>query len=335
MEEILGKKILFISPEFFGIDKIIINNLEEKGAVVQWYNERSIKSSFSRALNSINPKLFYFHSNKYYEKIIDKVKGSIDLIFVIKGEMISKKTLLLFRRKFPNVELVLYLYDPIKYIKGILEKTPLYDRVISFEPNDCKKYGFEFRALFCDFEKVNKNKATSFGKHYDICFYGTMYGDRFQIVYQLKKYCDEHNLNFYSFCYLRGKFMAIYYWLKNPYLRKLGMKRISFSPKTSLEIASIIASSNIVFDANDIYQQGLTLRTLETFVSGKKMITTNNDIVNYDFYNPNNIYVVDRKNIQIPYEFLNTKYEYTEDNSIIEKYTAKGWVKDVFGKREI
>ena len=34
----------------------------------------------------------------------------------------------------------------------------------------------------------------------------------------------------------------------------------------------------------------------------KKLITTNKDIVNYDFYNSNNIMVVDRANFQIDTE---------------------------------
>lgn len=335
MNKIVGKKILFISPEFFGIDKIIIRILKEKGAIVHWYDERSVKSALGRAINAINPKLFYFHSNHYYDKIIKKMNDDIDLIFVIKGEMISKKTIVHFRERFPNAELVLYLYDPVKYIKGILGKVHLYDRVISFEPNDCEKYGFEFRALFCDFEQDDDCHLKMIDKRYDICFYGTMYGDRFSIIYQMKKICEEYNLKFYSFCYLRGKFMAIYYWLTNPYFRKLGLNSVSFSPKSHSELANIIAASDIVLDANDIFQQGLTIRTLETLASGKKMVTTNSDIINYDFYDSNNICVVDRKNIKIPEKFINGKYEFNGKSSILEKYTAKGWVEDVFGKCKI
>ena len=100
---------------------------------------------------------------------------------------------------------------------------------------------------------------------------------------------------------------------------------------TSEEIAEILANSEIVLDANDVYQRGLTLRTLETLVSGKRMITTNEDIVNYDFYCPNNICIVDRTNISIPESFFTAKYE-PIDNNILARYTAEGWVKDVFTK---
>ena len=41
----------------------------------------------------------------------------------------------------------------------------------------------------------------------------------------------------------------------------------------------------------------------------KKLITTNPDIINYDFYNPNNIHVIDEENIRFDAEFFNVPYE--------------------------
>lgn len=324
VKSIENKNILFISPEFFGIDKSIKRVLKEMGANVFWVDERSVKSSFTRALNSISSQLFYFQSNNYYKKIVLSIECKIDIILVIKGEMITKKTIKLIRERFPKAELLLYLYDPIKNIKGILRKTKLYDRVISFEPDDCKKYGFEFRALFCDIEKAGKMK-----KKYDICFYGTMYGDRFQIVQQMHDICKKDKIEFYSFCFLRGKFMAVYYWIVNAAFRKMGIRSISFEPKSSEEIAELVYSSDVILDVNDVRQHGLTIRTLETLLSGKKMITTNSDIIEYDFYNPNNIYVIQRNKIELPHAFFKTEYEEIEA-TILAKYTAEGWVRDVF-----
>ncbi|MEG0988585.1 MAG: capsular biosynthesis protein CpsH [Clostridium sp.] len=330
MKDNLNKKILFISPEFFGIDKIIMHVLEEKGASVSWLNERSVTSAFCRALNAVNPYFFYYQSNRYYRKSIEKLNETFDIVFVIKGDMVTKETISFFKRKNPNAKIILYLYDPVRYIKGILPKISLYDKVISFEPDDCEKYGFEFRPLFCDFKK-DSNKKNAVQKKYNICFYGTMYGDRFDIVQQAKVFCEKNNIKFYSFCFLRGKFMALYYWIKSKAFRKLGVDAISFTPKNSDEISDIISSSDIILDTNDVYQGGLTLRTLETLVSGKKMITTNSNIEKYDFYNPKNIYVIDRKKIFIPQDFLKTEYE-PVDPAILERYTAEGWVHDVFIK---
>jgi len=327
MIDLRGKRILFISPEFFGIDKSIMHVLEEMGAKVQWFDERSIKSSFFRAINSVCSHFFYFQSNNYYKKICGEIKDDIDIILIIKGDMISRKTIELLRRRFKNVEIILYLYDSVRNINGILNRVGLYDEVLSFDPKDCKEFGFEFRPLFCDFE--NKQKRKEKEVIYDICFYGTMYGDRFRIVNRVQEYCKRQGMRFFSFCYLRGKFMALYYWITEKEYRKMQKGMISFKAKSTAEIEDIVASSKIVLDANDVNQQGLTIRTLETLMSGKKMITTNKDITNYDFYNPNNILVVDRDNIQITEEFMES--EYIEiDPCILTKYSAEGWVEDVF-----
>ena len=328
----IEKEILFISPEFFSVDSSIISVLTSRGAHVTWKDERSVKSSFARALNSISPVIFYWHSNRYYKKIIKSVHQNVDIILVIKGEMVSKKTISEFRKRWPTAEIILYLYDPVKNIKGILQKVDLYDRVISFEPRDCDKYGFEFRALFCDFRQENNINIEN--KKYDICFYGTMYSDRFNVVYQMKRICETLGLSFYSFCFLRGKFMAFYYWFTNFAFRKLGLKAVSFVPKKHSELMKIINNSEIILDVNDINQQGLTIRTLETLICGKKMITTNADIKNYDFYNSNNICVVDRENMYIPQNFLDSTYE-PISFEILQKYTDEGWVEDVFGRYKL
>jgi len=268
--DLLGKRILFVSPEFFGIDKSIMRVLEDRGAEVQWFDERAVKSSFFRALNSVGPQLFHFQSNNYYKKKCAEIQGDIDIVLVIKGDMISRETIKLMRSRFQNAEIVLYLYDSVKNIKGILNKVGLYDEVLSFDPKDCKEYGFKFRPLFCDFEKkqTTKEKETK----YDICFYGTMYGDRFGIVNRVQEYCRRQGMKFYSFCFLRGKFMALYYWITEKEYRKMQKGMISFEAKTTSEIADIVESSKIILDANDVNQQGLTIRTLETLMSGKKIL---------------------------------------------------------------
>lgn len=325
------KNVLFISPEFFGIEKSLLHAMEDEGYHVIWHNERSICSSFSRALNSISSKFFENYSNMYYRKIISEINISLDIILIVKGDMVTEKTIANFRTNFPNAKLVLYLWDSVKNVKGILPKARLYDRVITFDPEDSEKYGFEFRALFCDVEKKVSNHTDKEEEHYDICFYGTMYGDRFHIVYMMREYCRLNNMSFYSFCFLRGKFMRLFYFLTNDGYRELGSKALSYKSKSAIEIAGILNASDIILDINDKYQKGLTIRTLETLISGKKMITTNADIVNYDFYNANNICVISRDNVRIPESFYKNKYiEIPRD--ILEKYTAKGWVKDVFGK---
>ncbi|HEY0091450.1 MAG TPA: lipopolysaccharide core biosynthesis protein rfaS, partial [Flavobacterium sp.] len=73
-------------------------------------------------------------------------------------------------------------------------------------------------------------------------------------------------------------------------------------------------------------------RVFEAMGLGKKLITTNPDIVNYDFYNPNNIFVWEESTNEIPEYFLNTPYEELPEN-IYRKYSQENWVKTIFGQQ--
>ena len=63
------------------------------------------------------------------------------------------------------------------------------------------------------------------------------------------------------------------------------------------------------------------------------MITTNADIVNYDFYSPSNILVVDRKNPKFSIKVLIGEYQMV-DNKIYTKYSLESWVYGVLGLYE-
>lgn len=68
------------------------------------------------------------------------------------------------------------------------------------------------------------------------------------------------------------------------------------------------------------------MRTIEMIGLKKKLITTNKDIVNYDFYNENNILVVDRNNFKLDTDFINKPYQEL-DERIYKKYSLESWIK--------
>jgi hypothetical protein len=70
------------------------------------------------------------------------------------------------------------------------------------------------------------------------------------------------------------------------------------------------------------------MRTFETLGMRKKLITTNDDILNYDFYNPSNILVVDRNNPQLSEDFFLGKY--VDNSEIISKYHVDQWAINLF-----
>lgn len=75
--------------------------------------------------------------------------------------------------------------------------------------------------------------------------------------------------------------------------------------------------------------KGLTFRIFEAMGLSKKIITNNPDIINYDFYNPQNILIINNENPIIPNHFLETEYT-PVPKEIYNKYTLESWVKTVF-----
>ena len=72
---------------------------------------------------------------------------------------------------------------------------------------------------------------------------------------------------------------------------------------------------------------GLTIRVLEALGAKKKLITTNKDIVNYDFYHPENIYVYDGK-VDLENIFFTSEY-FEIDYEIYKKYSLESWLKEI------
>lgn len=76
-------------------------------------------------------------------------------------------------------------------------------------------------------------------------------------------------------------------------------------------------------------QTGLTMRTIESIGAQKKLITTNRDIVNYDFYRPENILIVDRERPAVDAEFLAEPY-IGLDETIYHRYSLREWPREIF-----
>jgi hypothetical protein len=55
-----------------------------------------------------------------------------------------------------------------------------------------------------------------------------------------------------------------------------------------------------VLDVNHSAQTGLTMRSIETIGARKKLITTNREVEEYDFYDPTRIHVIDPEHLDVP-----------------------------------
>ena len=325
---ISGKKILFFAPAFFGYEKKIAKKMEDMGAYVDMYDVRSVTSAKDRALLKISPKIFATRSKNYYENITkENRKKDYDYILIVKCDMTPESVLAEIHDLFPKAKLCLYLWDSVDNIPGVLDKFKYFDTLHSFDPEDCKKYpALTFRPLFYA-DEFCKGVSTKDYK-YDVCFVGTIHSDRYAIIKSLRKIANEKGLSSYWFCYLQSKFIYYFYKVTKKEFADTTFSDFNFEKKDSREIADIVEQSRIVLDIQHPRQTGLTMRTIEMVGMNKKLITTNASINTYDFYNPNNISIVDRNNVIIDDKFLQTLYEPLSDE-LYKKYSLQNWILEV------
>jgi len=333
MVDLTGKKILYIGVKTFNYEKEIKSALENMGAEVDYYDERPANDFWTKVFLRLKLKrLIQSKIATYYSNILSKSKNiKYDYVFIIKLETIDKKILSQLKNQQNNATFILYLWDSIKNYKGKEKLLHYFDRAYSFDRNDTDTYNtLTFQPLFyipLYEDASNKNVEIK----YDMCFLGTGHSDRYKIVKDIEKIAKTMNLSLYSFLYLQSK---VIFWIKKLFDSKMKNAQISDFSFTSLnqnELLEKILQSNVIIDIEHQGQVGLTMRTIESLGCKKKLITTNKNIVEYDFYHENNIYIIDRNNIKLNEDFFKVSYIELEQN-MYEKYALRSWITNIFSE---
>lgn len=326
---IAGMNILFFSPCFFGYEDKIANKMRELGAKVDAFDVRSVTKAWERALLKISPQIFDGKTEKYYADIISKVrKTKYDYVLFIKCDMPTERVLANFRNQFKNAKFCLHMWDSVRNIPNIKKKFKYFDYVSSFDRLDCRKYpNLHFRPLYyCD--QYKKEPRTE-GFEYDLCFIGTIHSDRWKILREIKRQAEDRGLKIYYYLYLQSKFIYWFYKITKVDFRDAQISQFRFDKISSEEIAQKVDKSKVIIDIQHPGQNGLTIRIIEMLGMNKKLMTTNKDIVNYDFYNEANIQVIDRKK---PYLAGVTEETYRKlDENIYNKYSLESWIYGALG----
>ncbi len=314
-------KVALISLDYYGYDKYIVSAMKELGIeavhIDIYANRYQYPHLWDRFKNLIN-KTFFKHNIKreHLDKLIHKELshyGEQDKIIIIHAEWLSPQSLEFCQSK--SKEMIAYHYDGVQRMPAISNTFGYFDKIYSYDKKDVEKYNLEFIPNYIYEQQpkggIVKRKAfniSSLDKRTPVL-------EKIASALEKKKFpyefivVNRRQLNFYV-----PKIKT-----KIKYLNKM------ISRERSLEK---IKNSNLMIDIQRPEQMGLTFRVFESLGYHKKLITTNKDIVNYDFYNPNNILLVDTENIEIPDDFLNSEYQEIPEE-IINKYTIKNWVKKV------
>lgn len=323
------KKVLFFSPIFFGYELEIKRKIEKAGFIVDFYDDRPSNKTLDKILIRKNPKYLKNKIKKYFSNIIlSNKEKEYDYVFFIKCEAALEEDLKNIRTQFKTATFILYLYDSIKNIKYFDMKQKYFDYIYSFDLEDCKEKNINFLPLFyldCYSGKQEKN-------HYkfDLSFIGTAHSDRPYIVNQIRKNLINKGKKYYFQLYVPSRLIYHVKKIVNKDFRELDKNgHITLEKVSSTTVRDVINESNTILDIQHPNQSGLTMRTIELIGMKKKIITTNYHIQEYDFFNSNNIAVIDREKPLLKESFFDNKYEQL-DYQIYEKYSIDSWIQRIF-----
>lgn len=300
------------------------------GAEVKVYDERPSGSTFSKIILRLLKKKVPAIFNNYIKSIIKAEHVEFDYIIVIRGEAFTPSTIKVLREAYPKAKMILYLWDILE-TNDLRDIIPMFDSVYCFDPEDtANNKGVKFRPLY-SMDLYREGSNNDVDKNIDLSFIGTIHSDRAKILNQIDKYCRKENLNFYQYKYVRSRLI----WLKEkickfPFMSYSETKFIGASQDKILEVS---LRSKALLDINYYDQKSLSMRPFEAMMLQRKFITTNPEIVKYDFYDSRNILVIDPENINIPKSFLNTPFV-PISSDILEKYTSQYLMETLLGMHE-
>jgi hypothetical protein len=321
-----GKKVLFISPRFFGYEREIISKLRERNVEVDFVDDRPGNGTLYKALIRFgfgNSAFGRRYIRDYFRKSFQRI-SSPDYVFVLTPEGFTEENALLLKEQFPKARFVLYMWDSFRNKPEGLKYLRLFDKTLTFDSADAEKYQMNFRPLFFidDYRKEKVNK-------YKISFIGTAHSDRYFLIKKILKQLSLPDSDVFTFFYFQSRFLFLYNKLFNPSFEDIRLSDIQYQSLGKAAVVDVVTGSCCVVDVHHPKQIGLTMRTLEVIGARKKLITTNSAIRAYDFFDEANICIIDRDNPKVDSAFLSTPMKNIPDN-LYHKYSIDGWIEEIF-----
>lgn len=331
-EQIMGKKVLMFCASFFGYDKRISSALEDAGYEVDLIDEKPSCSFIAKACVRYNVSLYRPVIRKYISSVITQREGKqYDYVLVVKGEAINEEAVALLRKAYPKAYFILYLWDSVANIPDCENRMALYDKVLTFDPVDAKKYKIPYISI--PYGKENTwCEQTKMDCKYDIAFIGTAHSIRPRVVKQIEEICKAQGRKMFVYFYSPHILVYALNKLCNSSYRWIKMREVHFEALSNEEVCQIYRASKCILDIEHPKQHGTTTRPVEMLSMKKKIITTNTHVYDFPFYDSHNFYIIDREKPDVDISFLDSPYSPVDDE-IVKQYSPSQFVKALMGSQ--
>lgn len=280
--------------------------------------------------------------SKHWEESLSSTNTVFDYLIVIDGQGVNETLFCELKKRNPAIHIVNYLYDTTYGMYHFEELFHFYHRVFTFDNKDASKYQIQLLPIYWQVSNIDDNTST----HYNIFGLGAYSSSRYRLYSQIKTLADEMGLR--SFVKLVAPPVKHELLQKVKITIKKLLDRKDYIPlnlyKTNLvssipistdEFRHYIQISDVILDTKVLDQAGLTARFMWALGAGKKIITTNAAVMDYDFYNTSQILVLEdciftEEDKQAVRDFICTEYVHTKDRQLlIERYRLDNWLRTV------
>ena len=321
------KKLIVILPPEFELYKAIEKNLKYLGFSKAIVLAPKFRHTFKTLM--VNFVLKHILGRKEYKKRIaaayySKRVGQVlrrfhskyfDYAIVMRPDMLEPATIDELLRV--AVKTTGYQWDGLERFPRVFEVIPCFDRFFVFDPNDAPKYKSRYPNLlsctnfYFDFPmpnvEVNPTEVMYAGAYLE-----NRVGSLLKMVDELQKYNLTLNIH------------LVLGWRSVAFEHPI----ITFSKKGVGFLTYLKASqkAGILLDIKACEHSGLSFRVFEAIRYSKKLITDNKSVKRYDFYRPENIFVVEDGCFDGLGAFLAGPYMPLSEE-IKQKYSFTNWLR--------
>ena len=214
------------------------------------------------------------------------------------------------KKRYPYSRLILWYWNPVSCSLPISKLDRSICEIWSYSVEDCKTYNLFYNTQFytlpsTEIEQIDPEICN------DVYFIGVD-KNRAPILTNLKHIFDKLDISF-----------------------KLVLIRTNYSYSSELTYSepisyqenqiNIINSKCILDIADDGHKSALSLRIFEATINKKKFITNDSSVMELKFYNPSNIFILEKDNLLNIKEFINSPFVDIEESKL-NYYEYHSWI---------
>lgn len=299
-----------------GLYQPIVCELERQGHEVVFVEDKMLDYDWKYPYRSVLDRIKRYYDcyrnrrfKKYWDSILaerDDLKQHFDELIVVNGCSFCTYFWQTVRSFNNRLKAVLYLWDNSSFY-DYFHYQRLFDKVMTYDLDDSVKYGVKLLPFYW------QNKQYGGGIRYKISMIGSNHSGRLDIA---RKVVSQ----------LKGEGYSYFIKVVDKTIPEDDV--VIHMPISPVDVQNIIQESECVLDTDRSTQTGTTPRLIWALASGKKIITTNQNIKRMPLYDPERIAFIDRNAPIIDLTFLGQEVRNKKPSSYLESLRIDKWIQN-------